>query len=61
MDADVDQPHAAEPHRKSVDDVLAALQTDARSGLSQAEARLRERSGGKALTTEAPLDVRIYA
>ena len=56
MDADVDQPHAAEPHRKSVDEVLAGLQTDARSGLSQAEARLRlERSGRNELTAEAPV------
>jgi P-type Ca2+ transporter type 2C len=56
MDTDVDQPHAAEPHRKSVDEVLAALQTDARSGLSQAEARLRlERSGRNELTAEAPV------
>jgi P-type Ca2+ transporter type 2C len=56
MDANADQPHAAEPHRKSVDEVLAALQTDARSGLSQAEARLRlERSGRNELTAEAPV------
>ena len=56
MDTEVDQPHAAEPHRKSVDEVLAALQTDAHSGLSQAEARLRlERSGRNELTAEAPV------
>jgi Ca2+-transporting ATPase len=54
MDTDVQ--HAAEPQSKSVDEVLAALQTDARSGLSRAEARLRlERSGRNELTSEAPV------
>jgi P-type Ca2+ transporter type 2C len=44
------------PYRQSVDDVLTALSTDARRGLSQGEARARlERDGRNELMAEKPV------
>ena len=44
------------PHGRSVDDVVAALGTDARSGLSDVEARSRlERDGRNVLTADEPV------
>ena len=49
------EPEAA-PHRKSADEAVAALATDARGGLRQAEALARlERYGRNELTSERPL------
>src|ERR687896_315342 len=46
----------ADPYRRSVDEVLAALGTDARLGLSAAEARARLGSHGRnELTAEKPV------
>jgi Ca2+-transporting ATPase len=43
-------------YRQAVDDVVAALDTDARGGLSQGEARARlERYGKNELTAEKPV------
>jgi Ca2+-transporting ATPase len=45
-----------EPYRQTVDDVLAALETDARTGLSEREARERlERCGRNELASEKPV------
>jgi P-type Ca2+ transporter type 2C len=45
-----------EPYRQTVDDVLAALETDARSGLSERQARERlERHGRNELAAEEPV------
>jgi magnesium-transporting ATPase (P-type) len=50
----IDRP--AEPHAQSVAQVLSALDPDARSGLSEAEAEQRlERFGTNALATEKPV------
>jgi P-type Ca2+ transporter type 2C len=47
---------AMAPHRQSVDDVLAALETDAQSGLSERQAQERlERYGRNELTAEKPV------
>jgi Ca2+-transporting ATPase len=49
-------PPVAAPYRQSADEALRALATDARLGLSQAEARARrERYGRNELTAERPL------
>jgi P-type Ca2+ transporter type 2C len=49
-------PADMEPCRQTVDDVLAALGTDRRSGLSQSQAQERlERYGRNELTAEAPV------
>ena len=49
-------PAGMEPHRQTVDEVLSALDTDARSGLRQEEARARlERYGKNELTAEKPI------
>ena len=51
-----DRPSGTEPHAQSVAQVLSALDTDARSGLSEAEAEQRlERFGTNALATEKPV------
>jgi Ca2+-transporting ATPase len=47
---------SADPYRQSVDEALAALATDARLGLSEAEARARLESHGRnELTAEKPV------
>jgi len=49
-------PQAPPAYRLSVEEIVAALGTDARRGLSQAEARARlERHGRNELTTERPV------
>ena len=51
-----DRPSGTEPHAQSVAQVLSALDTDARSGLSEAEAEQRlERYGRNELATEKPV------
>ncbi len=56
MSSNTVQSAGIEPHRQTVDEVLAALGTDARSGLSQAEARERlERYGRNELAAEKPV------
>ena len=51
-----DRPSGTEPHAQSVAQILSALDTDARSGLSEAEAEQRlERFGTNALATEKPV------
>src|SRR3712207_489585 len=50
------QRERAEAYQQSVDEVLTALGTDARRGLSEAEARSRlERYGRNELTAEKPV------
>lgn len=47
--------HRSTPHQQTVEEVLASLTTDARRGLSEAEARLRlGRDGPNELTAEKP-------
>jgi P-type Ca2+ transporter type 2C len=56
MHGDAVQPSAMTPYRHSVDDVLAALDTDARSGLSERQAQERlERYGKNELAAEKPV------
>ena len=56
MHSETIEPDGNEPYRQTVDDVVAALDTDARSGLSQGEARERlERYGRNELAAEAPV------
>jgi len=47
MDSDIVQPDVTQAHRQAAEAVLAALGTDARSGLSQREARERLEQQGK--------------
>ncbi|HMM88037.1 cation-translocating P-type ATPase [Bradyrhizobium sp.] len=55
MDIKVYQPLRSEPHQQTVDQVLAALDTDADVGLSGTEARSRlDRFGRNELTAEEP-------
>jgi magnesium-transporting ATPase (P-type) len=52
----ISEPDFMEPYRQTVDDILAALETDARSGLSQRQARERlERYGRNELASEKPV------
>jgi Ca2+-transporting ATPase len=56
MHSNVAQPAGAEPYRQSIDEVLAALGTDARTGLSSGEARERlVRYGSNELAAEEPV------
>ncbi|MGB5037703.1 MAG: cation-transporting P-type ATPase, partial [Blastocatellia bacterium] len=56
MSAVTDRREGVPPYRLSVDKVLADLETDARSGLSDAEARARlERFGRNELKAETPV------
>jgi len=49
-------PHSTPPHQQPVDTVIAAMRTDARHGLSEAEAHERlERDGRNELIAEAPM------
>jgi P-type Ca2+ transporter type 2C len=58
MNIDPLTPDEMEPHRQTTDDLLAALGTDARSGLTQAQARERlRRYGHNALAAEAPVSI----
>src|SRR5689334_15232695 len=53
MDSGIDQSNLFEPYRQSVDEVLVALGTHPRSGLSQAEAAERiQRCGRNELTAQ---------
>ncbi|PIP00705.1 cation-translocating P-type ATPase [Pleomorphomonas carboxyditropha] len=55
MDSTMSRTEAAEPHRQTADDVLAALDSDPRSGLTQRQARQRlDRVGANALAAESP-------
>jgi P-type Ca2+ transporter type 2C len=47
MDTDTSAPHEMDPHRQTADGVLAALGTDARSGLTQGQAQERLRRYGR--------------
>ncbi len=56
MDSEIVQPGGAGPYRQTVDEALAALDTDARSGLSHGQAQERlERCGRNELVTEKPV------
>jgi P-type Ca2+ transporter type 2C len=56
MHSAIVEPGSMEPYRQSVEDVLAALESDPRSGLSEREARARlERYGRNELTAEKPV------
>jgi P-type Ca2+ transporter type 2C len=55
MDINVDQPPREQPHQQTVDQVLAALDTDADVGLTSAEARSRlDRFSRNELAVEEP-------
>ncbi len=56
MHGEIVERDAMAPHRQTVDDVLAALETAARSGLSERQAQeRRERYGKNELTAEKPV------
>jgi len=56
MNRDIVQLGGPEPYRKTVEQVLAALDTDARSGLSQTQAQERlKRHGANELAKESPV------
>ena len=56
MSAATVQRKVTEPYQQKLDEVLAALNTDLRSGLSQVEARARlEKYGRNELTAERPV------
>ena len=56
MHSETIEPGGTEPYRQTVDEVVAALDTGARSGLSKGEARIRlERCGRNELAAEAPV------
>src|SRR5829696_8920615 len=56
MDSTMVQPGAMEPHRHNVNEILVALHTDARSGLSHGEAHERlQEHGRNELTAKKPV------
>jgi P-type Ca2+ transporter type 2C len=56
MHSEIVEPGGVAPHRQTVDDVLAAQGTDARSGLSRGQAQQRlERYGRNELAAEKPV------